>query len=378
MKDRRIVTYDLKAAGNYYDDATNLGKEIVQKAEDDLISGLMEFIEKEEIERIRTFEEYAMDFLFLGVLWDIYSGISARSSILSTDLLDSISRMREERRDIKNEIDGVKGPLSSLFLSSDPSVEYEPLPPSMKNLGYLIKWLSASGDFKYEVERFLIIESFLGKAGEKDAEMIISRSLEFGEWFKSRSLEVLGKYTENVDRFLTHVLKDHLMREDIIFCSRRRVEYHLNMACAEIMNGAFREDFLKRPVKAVLLPVCMRNPRRECMAESTPIGYACRGCSPECIVNKITEHLSGSDAIVLVLPHSADALKGDDDLFSQLGVVGVACPLNIVQGGWKARNLGIAAQCVVLNHCGCTNHWDSEGIVTDIDMNRLDRILNHG
>ena len=59
-------------------------------------------------------------------------------------------------------------------------------------------------------------------------------------------------------------------REDFLFCSRKEVEYHLNMVGAQIMNEAYRKEFLKTKEKGLLLPSCMRiKDEKNCKAIKT-------------------------------------------------------------------------------------------------------------
>lgn len=58
------------------------------------------------------------------------------------------------------------------------------------------------------------------------------------------------------------------------------------------------------------------------------------------------------------------------------GIVGVSCPLTNVTGGWETRALGIPAQAVLLDYCGCSWHWrPGEGIMTDINLRQLLRTV---
>jgi hypothetical protein len=40
------------------------------------------------------------------------------------------------------------------------------------------------------------------------------------------------------------------------------------------------------------------------------------------------------------------------------------------------KALDIAAQCVLLDYCGCKNQWDNGGISTALNINELMRIIN--
>jgi uncharacterized protein len=50
--------------------------------------------------------------------------------------------------------------------------------------------------------------------------------------------------------------------------------------------------------------------------------------------------------------------------------------LTNIQGGWDVRDLGIPAQGLLLDYCGCSYHWHEEGIPTDIDIHRLLEVVD--
>ncbi len=58
-------------------------------------------------------------------------------------------------------------------------------------------------------------------------------------------------------------------------------------------------------------------------------------------------------------------------LSTDTGIVGIACVLNLISGGWRLNDIVIPAQCVLLDYCGCKNHWNKEGVPTEINFNRL-------
>jgi hypothetical protein len=55
----------------------------------------------------------------------------------------------------------------------------------------------------------------------------------------------------------------------------------------------------------------------------------------------------------------------------QAGVVGISCVLTNPSGGWETKDLGIPAQGVLLDYCGCPWHWHEEGFPTDINLRQL-------
>jgi hypothetical protein len=81
---------------------------------------------------------------------------------------------------------------------------------------------------------------------------------------------------------------------------------------------------------------------------------------------------------VLMVAHgsSISALKNNDiSLDQNTGVVGVSCLLNLISGGWLLEGMGIPAQCVLLDYCGCKAHWHDEGIPTSLNVEKLKQIM---
>ncbi len=215
-------------------------------------------------------------------------------------------------------------------------------------------------------------------------------AIAFAAWFEESSERILGKYTENVERYLNEIRPGRYWKEDVIFCGRRRVEYHMNMVGAELMNRAYREAFLGTRSTLVLVPTCMRrngDPSCKAKADGETGWMSCVGCCADCQVKCISDRELEHGYQVYMVPHSSDLenqKKGSDQLETaedtsssdaapSFGVIGVACVLNLISGGWMLRRKGIPAQCVLLNYCGCKSHWHSEGIPTEIDLDRLEK-----
>jgi Uncharacterized conserved protein len=154
------------------------------------------------------------------------------------------------------------------------------------------------------------------------------------------------------------------------------------MVGAEIMNRAFRDDFLKTNSKAVILPSCMRYyPKPQCKARSNGLSCECAECTPQCRVNQLVKMGRKSGFSVHLVPHESSVFSGEAGrklIGEGVGVVGIACVSNLISGGWKAKGLGLPPQCVLLDHCGCRKHWHDQGIPTEINMGRLRQILGAG
>lgn len=180
--------------------------------------------------------------------------------------------------------------------------------------------------------------------------------------------------------FRAGITKRSARREDAILRNRSEVEYHLNWLGAELMNRAYRSAFEAAGKRAVLLPVCLRtHTGSACAAVRSGQGHTCLRCDPSCRVASVMELGAAEDVEVILISHESDAFS--QTLISRLlkentSIVGVACTLNLVSGGLRAKAAGLAAQCVILDYCGCGQHWDDAGgFPTDLNLNRLQAIL---
>ncbi|WP_242851347.1 DUF116 domain-containing protein [Clostridium sp. DMHC 10] len=317
-----------------------------------------------------------LEFLIIGVLWQLYSDDAIKLSKLPQKILNELNDLRQKGKDIKGKIDIIRGILSTIFLmpndnyNSNAALTYE-------NFNKLISWLKASGEFNEEVKRFLNWGQYICYIGEEKTKEFFTIAVTLALYFSARSEAVLGKYTVKIDEFLKNEYPKHKWKEDVILCGRQRVEYHLNMVGAEILNCVFSGDFLKTKEKKLILPACMRyKGQNECKAKATDEGYVCRYCSNLCRVNKLTKLGNQYGFQVLIIPHASSAFKNANIEYGKIGIVGVACILNLLEGGYKARRLNMVPQCVILDYCGCKNHWDDKGIVTDVNLNQLKKVFN--
>lgn len=388
-----IVTYSLREnetdSSQYYRDAARFADEVLAETEQlagGIISRYSLFLEDggrsledrdQPLERTR--EETAFELLVLGVLWQTYSGDATGLEEGPRRLLNTLVKLRSQGGTLKPGIDFIRGIAATLFLSPDLYDHLFVLEATREHLGKLLDWLEATGEFKQEVRRLRLWQEFVAGLPDEEASAVLAAALTLAAWFELRSEEVLGKYTAHVERYLNELRPDRYWCEDVIFCGRRRVEYHLNMVGAEVMNRVFRKAFVQTREKLLLLPACMRLlPSSRCGGVVGKAGVVCTGCQEGCMVSKLTKLGKEYGFRVLVVPHesSISASRGDQPFLSQdTGVIGVACVLNLISGGWMLQEMGIPAQCVLLDYCGCSSHWSREGIPTALSIERLLQIF---
>lgn len=372
------LTYHLKSdSKNYYENISKFTSLVLNESNGFLGSLTDEFQDfaHNHYNKDLKKEECVFEALMIGVFWNQYSKRSLNLDAKPQKLLCKLSKLREDIPSLKEEIDDVRGILATMFLLDDGG-QYELIELNLENFDLLIKWLNASGDYKYETKHMKIWGDFLSKKGVNEIALSLTQILMFSDWFTETACKNLSQYTENVNNFINQKLAHHLNKEDIIFCGRKQVEYHLNMVGAEIMNRTYNERFKERPRKAVILPGCMRL-HKECSSKEESLGHKCMLCDKNCNVARISEKGLKEGFEVYIVSHESTAFsKSTKKDRKELGIVGIACVNNLVSGGWKSDSLGIPAQCVILEQVGCQNHWDKEGFPTEINHHELEKVLS--
>mgnify|MGYP000910969755 CR=1 FL=1 len=342
------ITYNLlrgQSSDQYYQDISTFTDYTIQ-----LLAGFQGVIKSfRDLSGQRGTEdsdlEYGLELLTIGILWQVYGPFACREA-------DS-SFPQQEKLHFRVQ-----------FQSS--------------NLKQLLKWLLGTGEFTETTKRLQAWAAFLSAQAAVFQERILKEVSEVAARFTTQGKLALGVYTKNVASFLEVHLPAHLGKEDYVFCGRREEEYHLNMVGAEIMNRAFQSSFLLSKRKAVLIPICLRQPKTNCQMQECSQGeYHCRGCSEACPVNKVTSLGEEDNFQVVIIPHESMVFAGNNaaSVFQNTGVVGVACVTTLLENGWKAKALGIPVQCVPLDYSGCKSHWHS-GISTNLNLKELSRILD--
>jgi hypothetical protein len=371
------ITYSLRAdqtrSDQYYRDVAAFTDEVFARADHDL-GAILAALAASEGEAARTAPEYAFELLTLGVLWRVYGQRSLKLARPSQRVLSALAVLRDHSGPVRPAVDALRGALATVFLARNGHATPAPEPSTFAHLDRLIDWLAATGDFEQEVTRLRAVLSV------QPTEDQIAAILALADWFTVRSLDALGRYTANVERFLRETHPSYRWREDVIFCGRARVEYHLNMVGTEIMNRAFRAAFLAAPQKVVLVPPCMRAKTADaCQARETPFGQQCAACEPQCHVHQVTQLGKKHGFAVYIMARELTSFspgEGAQAAMTEFGVVGVSCPLTNAQGGWKAKKLHIPAQGLLLDYCGCVYHWHLDGgIPTAINLHQLTRLL---
>jgi hypothetical protein len=379
-KSRCDLTYNLTEA--YYEEIGSFAGLFTEKALSLVGTEIDAFRKFRQIGIIRTDEEYITELLSFGVLLHTYGTYSEKVKFAPFALGKSLADIRKKNKTLKPAIDIIRGVITSAFLlpggiNAKNSTDN---PESIcKNAGIdifdkLFRWLAATGEYREMTLRYNEWREFLTIYNEEDFNEIAGKISKLAALFIKESEKALGKYTEGVDIFRKESALNYKWREDRIQCMSSREIYHLNMLGAELMNRAFRADFLNTEVKAILLPGCMRTPSETgCKAKAVPEGFICTGCTKECGVNKI--RIKGRDGLfeTYIIPHSSNlALWAPSEGKTRRGVIAVACATSLIEGGLELKRYGVPAQCILLNFSGCKKHWHYNGISTCFNIKELD------
>lgn len=380
-----ILTYSLQSSqpnsDKYFQTISVFSDEVLEQVNRQAPDLLIEFnswCERTTNLIHRTRDEAVLELLCLGVLWRIYAGSALASRTGVRHILTRLTGIRKKSDLLKPVVDKLRGWLGGL-LSFYKKPEYAAIDPDLKNLDILLEWLAASGEFSEDLKRLADWRVYFASLSQDELRSTMQKVINLAGWFESFSLEKLGEYTPNVESFLSEVHPNYRWREDNLFTGRQRVEYHLNMFGTEILNRSLRESFMDTPTKIVIVPPCMKaKSDDDCLANSTPFGELCASCTPGCHVNQLT-HLGEKHGFrVFIIPDELKTFSGGGQNSSgkqSIGVVGISCPLTNAPGGWEMQRLGVPAQGLLLDYCGCSYHWHKDGIPTNINFRQLLHML---
>lgn len=376
-----MITYNLKEKDDLYFESVGVVTDSVLEASKpeiaNYINSYRKFVNVNNLEELRSYEEYLFDMLSFGVYWQVYSKIAEQTFELPVYIAQKLYRLRQKNKKYKKYIDPIRGFIATAFLYEESVFESSEF--NKMNIPKFINWLDATGEFREEVKRFHSLSAFL--FGLTDASRVIwfNELQKVIECFRHESGILLAQYTKNVNEFLSQKLAEHRWKEDYIFCGRKEIEYHLSMVGAELMNRAYSSAFNNSDSVTLLVPACMRLHNDEkCKADKSSFDIKCVNCSKDCNISKLNKKGIAEGFNVSIIPHSSDFTKWLKTwaVGGNKGVIGVACPLNLILGGLELKSLDIPAKCIPLDFCGCQNHWDKKGIPTELNYNELDKFIS--
>ena len=321
-----ILAYNLKGKGinsnAYYEKLKVVSKRIKNLLFDYgkiQLEEFMIYVVKNNIEDLRTKDEYAIEFLMIGAMLKDYRKYIKKINKGTLRLFKVLNKLREGKS-LNRNVDKIRGYLISNILMKEVSENYD------YDINILINWMEASGDFKEEVYRMKVWGDFLKVKDEEYKKKFFKQPLSIAESMCNICDGTIGLYIKQLDIFLKKAKHKYKNREDLIYCTKGKVQYYFNMVSAQIMNEVYSEQFLQ--------------------------------CKELCL-----------------LPHETIINKIDVKDKNKIGIIGIACIPNLMSGGWKALRLGFIPQCVLLDYSGCGKHWLDKEKITEINEIYLEKAI---
>jgi hypothetical protein len=153
-------------------------------------------------------------------------------------------------------------------------------------------------------------------------------------------------------------------------------QYHLAMLEIELMNRAFVNRFRLAGRKLAFLPHCLRDLEANCRAATRDIDFACRGCSTVCNVNAVSTLLRehNIEPYIWMQADLKALFRRLKNAGGGLGVMGIACVPELVNGMRMCVKLGIPVVGVTLNANRCAR-WMGEFYPTSVELAAVLAIL---
>jgi uncharacterized protein len=374
-----LIAEDRKNAGNYYRKISGITDFVMYKGEAELgiiMDAFQAFtFTNGQIHKSRY--ELLIELLTHGVLWKYYAGYSIRLTTITEKVLNCMNYLRTiNNGSFKNQADRCKGWILTHFFPYGLDETDNKAAINVENYHKWLRWLNAGGEYYHEAHQLKNWYNFW-KARPDEMKIEFPKILLFTSWFIDYCQDQLCEYTTTIPKF-KNTLKTRRNREDMLQTGKRTGEYFLNMVGAEILNRAYRDEFLKCDDRTVFVPGCMRVGKgHNCKAVTGKSGISCAECNDQCNVYKINKEGKRKGYSVKILLHESNmfAHSSGSILPENCAIVGVACIPCLLAGGWKVRSQGLPVQCVLLNYSGCAKHWHPSGISTNLDMEQLNRVL---
>ncbi len=367
------LTLNESNSDKYFDIIADVSERAILDAEKNFAGIVNEFeifLAKENIDLKRSRNEYLIDLLMIGTLWNVYISNAMASKFIITKFTQALSNIKTDNVEKNNEIEKLKNQIINEFL-----IEHSDDPPTadLNNYTLLLDWLISVSFFNEEVLQMLVWEKFFNQLDERHISETLNNIINYTFDFSDNAFNQLHIYTNQVIDFLEGSYIDSDKTEDIIMRERSEEEYHLNMIANYLLNKAQKDNFKAKPKKIVILPTCIQD---ENVHESQGTNSS---SIPDNISDKIKNlinELNDPNIELAFIPHKdfskffAKYTNSEDTAF-----IVAACALNLMSISFELKRLNINFQILPLDTSGCKKYWNNEGIPSNINTNQLIKLL---
>ena len=358
------------------------------------LKGLQGFLAANTSVPARSFEEAAFEMLVLGVLLREHGSQALDMPAVPAWVLARLIETQDALPlpEIEKPIKAVRGWIQGMVEDgkadeAEPAIDLKPFRGGAAALvERLITWMR-SANMAAQAERMEGWRDYLAWLDEQLAQAILARCLLLAEDFAESAEAALGEYTRDAEAFRAEAQVSARWRYDAPLITRTRVEYHLGMIGSEILTRTYRARYLANGRKIVIMPDCLcahtlritgpeNSAEEKCQAEKTSLGGKCAACTPGCKARQITALGEKYGFEAYILPDDLRGVGvGACSKLVGVGVVGISCVLTNWDAGWRVYDAGVPCQGVLLDYAGCRNHWDEQGVATDVNLKKLLQVV---
>ena len=185
--------------------------------------------------------------------------------------------------------------------------------------------------------------------------------------------ERFSQYTGNTKSHLSGLsIRERLDRT----LSTIEAQYHFFMLEIELVNRANLEAFRRCDVRLAFLPHCLHDLSADCRSARRGEDYVCKGCSKICNINAVSRLLR-RHGVVPYIWRSANLASLFRKLRKQghtVGVLGIACIPELVNGMRTCAKAGVPATGIPLDANRCARWW-GEFLPNSVNIPELENIL---
>ena len=182
----------------------------------------------------------------------------------------------------------------------------------------------------------------------------------------------LAPFTRNVS---SHLRTLPILRRWDRTLGTSEEQYHLHMLEIELVNRLNAPRFRNANARFALLPHCLRDLSAPCRSAPRGNDHVCKGCTRSCAVNRVSKSLRRHGVSPYIwmtanLPSLLRRSKGDG---RSVGVLGIACVPELVNGMRSCQRLGVPAVGVPLDANRCARWWGEfyPNSVNELELERL-------
>ncbi len=154
-------------------------------------------------------------------------------------------------------------------------------------------------------------------------------------------------------------------------------QYYLFIQEIELTNLINKKEFINSEYKIAFLPHCLKDLSRKCLSIENEIDFYCKGCSKICYVNEVSKILRNNnvDPYIWMKADLKDLFKELKNKYKTIGVLGIACVPELVNGTRLCRKYNVPAIGIPLNANRCAR-WMGEFYPNSVNLDALKRIIN--